>query len=90
MKYGGPLPGGTGLASPPSRGAWIEMSLARLRYRLALSPPSRGAWIEIVPVRGSIAPSHGSPPSRGAWIEITAGRRACASAAVAPLAGGVD
>ena len=34
--------------SPPSRGAWIEISLHILREkRLAESPPSRGAWIEM-------------------------------------------
>ena len=35
-------------ASPPSRGAWIEMSLTTRLSRLPLpSPPSRGAWIEM-------------------------------------------
>ena len=34
-------------ASPPSRGAWIEIeSVARLRISRGW-PPSRGAWIEI-------------------------------------------
>ena len=34
--------------SPPSRGAWIEISLILLAHLTCLSPPSRGAWIEIV------------------------------------------
>ena len=36
-------------ASPPSRGAWIEMCRHFLRLPLCKSPPSRGAWIEIFP-----------------------------------------
>ena len=34
--------------SPPSRGAWIEIPIAK-RYSEATtkSPPSRGAWIEM-------------------------------------------
>ena len=39
--------GDTG-ASPPSRGAWIEMCWPAAPWRLRRrSPPSRGAWIEI-------------------------------------------
>ena len=35
------------VASPPSRGAWIESYEAdRLTYEQYKSPPSRGAWIE--------------------------------------------
>ena len=33
--------------SPPSRGAWIEMSIAQQVENHGQSPPSRGAWIEI-------------------------------------------
>ena len=34
--------------SPPSRGAWIEMSMVPfLMASKSMSPPSRGAWIEI-------------------------------------------
>ena len=36
------------IGSPPSRGAWIEISSpARAIHALTWSPPSRGAWIEI-------------------------------------------
>ena len=36
--------------SPPSRGAWIEMSLSPYLAAALPSPPSRGAWIEIEPL----------------------------------------
>ena len=34
-------------ASPPSRGAWIEMQFRMITHTSLRSPPSRGAWIEI-------------------------------------------
>ena len=35
-------------ASPPSRGAWIEMGLQlNHSFEPSTSPPSRGVWIEI-------------------------------------------
>ena len=34
-------------ASPPSRGAWIEILIFPSSPRPRQSPPSRGAWIEI-------------------------------------------
>ena len=52
-------------ASPPSRGAWIEMtSLASIALAPLTSPPSRGAWIEIPPAicpisRSGVAPLAG-------------------------------
>ena len=33
--------------SPPSRGAWIEISKFSSKHSTRTSPPSRGAWIEI-------------------------------------------
>ena len=34
--------------SPPSRGAWIEITTgAKRKSTKKASPPSRGAWIEI-------------------------------------------
>ena len=33
--------------SPPSRGAWIEISGKAIGASTIESPPSRGAWIEI-------------------------------------------
>ena len=36
------------MMSPPSRGAWIEISIIKLFDKLLSSPPSRGAWIEIL------------------------------------------
>ena len=39
-----------GHASPPARGAWIEIvAAACLRLSATVSPPARGAWIEIFP-----------------------------------------
>ena len=39
------------LLSPPSRGAWIEISMSPGYSGIALpSPPSRGAWIEMCEV----------------------------------------
>ena len=35
------------IQSPPSRGAWIEISFVIAPTTAASSPPSRGAWIEI-------------------------------------------
>ena len=34
--------------SPPSRGAWIEINIAKNGSNNLPSPPSRGAWIEIL------------------------------------------
>ena len=36
-------------ASPPTRGAWIEIVVATINASLTKSPPTRGAWIEIAP-----------------------------------------
>ena len=57
------------LSSPPSRGAWIEMSWWPMCRPAVMSPPSRGAWIEIEIASQPILLLT-SPPSRGAWIEI--------------------
>ena len=57
-------------ASPPARGAWIEILTVQLAASESLpSPPARGAWIEIIRqyYLSFLAPS---PPARGAWIEI--------------------
>ena len=58
------------LTSPPSQGAWIEIT-TRLSIDLkSRSPPSQGAWIEIFRLFGMLLVMP-SPPSQGAWIEIT-------------------
>ena len=51
-------------ASPPSRGAWIEIKTHPESVETARSPPSRGAWIEIFTVltfdpANSVAPLAG-------------------------------
>ena len=51
-------------ASPPSRGAWIEMQFRMITHTSLRSPPSRGAWIEIFTVltfdpANSVAPLAG-------------------------------
>ena len=79
----------TGNASPPSRGAWIEIILWPFVGYHRRSPPSRGAWIEI----NRLLPLFWvmwSPPSRGAWIEILILKSVTDVFLVAPLAGGVD
>ncbi len=45
------------MASPPSRGAWIEIRISLPSRNVRKSPPSRGAWIEIY---SRIAPMGGS------------------------------
>ena len=77
------------IKSPPSRGAWIEMTRLVSRAAINTSPPSRGAWIEIF---AAFAAYGGvvSPPSRGAWIEIGYQYEDLMLTVVAPLAGGVD
>ena len=76
-------------SSPPSRGAWIEISLWIGVSLNGSSPPSRGAWIEIKK-KVSYMVAVKSPPSRRAWIEIVATILGNVSSIVAPLAGGVD
>ena len=58
-----------GIASHPSRGAWIEITVAVSCGVSCTSHPSRGAWIEIA-LRQLSAYVRRSHPSRGAWIEI--------------------
>ena len=53
------------LRSPPSRGAWIEISVyCSSVMRPTASPPSRGTWIEILSIivvddRAIVAPLTG-------------------------------
>ena len=47
MKYDLPARAAPPPASPPSRGAWIEISGPGAGRGPCGSPPSRGAWIEI-------------------------------------------
>ena len=48
MKYDSPQDAQWIVESPPSRGAWIEISIvAWIIYDVPSSPPSRGAWIEM-------------------------------------------
>ena len=55
LKYGGMKHAAMPLASHPSRGAWIEMTVKGQFNGIYGSHPSRGAWIEIwaSPVRRS-------------------------------------
>ena len=56
-------------ASPPSRGAWIEIMLDEGKEEAVQSPPSRGAWIEIAsPLQVSLVVTL-SPPSRGRGLK---------------------
>ena len=76
-------------ASLPVRGAWIEIVVVLIDYRLAMSLPVRGAWIEIA---APSAPRQGAPslPVRGAWIEMPRIRGNGFRLNVAPRAGSVD
>ena len=49
LKFQGDAPTSTEpLVSPPSRGAWIEISITTPKTGRKTSPPSRGAWIEMM------------------------------------------
>ena len=52
-------------ASPPSRGAWIEILQKSNCASLVRSPPSRGAWIEIEEHRSSCDASGVAPFAGG-------------------------
>ena len=76
--------------SPPSRGAWIEMSLFSRGSTTGSGRPPRGGR----GLKSGYGTSAGfcppSPPSRGAWIEIASAAGHLTRTGVAPLAGGVD
>ena len=55
--------------SPPTRGAWIEITIEGFDALSPESPPTRGAWIEIKRFPKEERSAR-SPPTRGAWIEI--------------------
>ena len=56
--------------SLPVRGAWIEITLSRLRLLFSQSLPVRGAWIEMMRSASSENVGVSSLPVRGAWIEM--------------------
>ena len=77
------------VGSPPSRGAWIEISAHTARlHEFRESPPSRGAWIEIEGGT-AYAAADASPPSWGAWIEIACPVLAASARWRRPPRGGV-
>ena len=78
------------LKSPPSRGAWIEMSVPMFKESIAMSPPSRGAWIEITIHSQNTQLVHCRPPRGGRGLKSSARWWGFRSTIVAPLAGGVD
>ena len=53
------------LVSPPSRGAWIEISPRGPTLTRSQSPPSRGAWIEIIVDQVSVADLSVAPLAGG-------------------------
>ena len=78
-------------ASPPSRGAWIEMNKQRAMDAWdKLSPPSRGAWIEICCRHRRREGRSGRPPRGGRGLKYEAVVGMSENGKVAPLAGGVD
>ena len=73
--------------SPPSRGAWIEISVRAARPPVPQSRPPRGGrglkWLIL-----ALSPVYWlSPPSRGAWIEIQTGEHRVAAAESPPSRG---
>ena len=61
---------GTGIQSPSSRRAWIEIHRLEVsRYKVDGSPSSRRAWIEIA-MKKLEESGQMSPSSRRAWIEM--------------------
>ena len=53
-------------ASPPSRGAWIEIQAAQQIFRhRQRRPPSRGAWIEIPAIAAHSTASGVAPLAGG-------------------------
>ena len=78
-------------ASPPSRGAWIEMAQpVRYRAQALHVAPLAGAWIEMF-CRGRIRLRlWGRPPRGGRGLKYTIPPKNTAHIRVAPLAGGVD
>ena len=77
--------------SPPSRGAWIEMNLARTALgQRQESPPSRGAWIEMEELTQRRALLQGRPPRGGRGLKYLGMVYIERGYVVAPLAGGVD
>ena len=76
--------------SPPSRGAWIEISIKIAERSGKLSRPPRGGRGLKSHQAQYLNKNWESPPSRGAWIEIVACLVYFGYRVVAPLAGGVD
>ena len=65
MKYSFISCATTTLASPPSRGAWIEIKKSGLSLTRSGSPPSRGAWIEMIIFDEFIPEAHVAPLAGG-------------------------
>ena len=57
------------IASPPARGAWIEITVGGSNDSTCLSPPARGAWIEIVNFLCFILQKHCRPPHGGRGLK---------------------
>ena len=78
------------VGSPPSRGAWIEISSTFGAGRRRASPPSRGAWIEIAFTLREVKPHDCRPPHGGRGLKYFDHSATGLTADVAPLTGGVD
>ena len=77
--------------SPPSRGAWIEITMwSTSRSGLLTSPPSRGAWIEIRLTGQGLTKLRRRPPRGGRGLKYVNSPYVSIGITVAPLAGGVD
>ena len=69
MKYNLYLLGVLPLASPPARGAWIEIYSGGALPLSPRSPPARGAWIEIAGWCRCLPPSSRRPPRGGRGLK---------------------
>ena len=70
LKLQGDAPAVEAVASPPSRGAWIEIPRLVSRAAIKSSPPSRGAWIEINSWPYIIIGLLGRPPRGGRGLKF--------------------
>ena len=77
------------LRSSPTRGMWIEITVAGDLWEDDKSSPTRGMWIEISTLAQSVAP-WASSPTRGMWIEIALTSFLMRSNVVIPHTGDVD
>ena len=88
------------MTSPPSRGAWIEITCCAASqnciydfvdvYKNRSRPPRGGAWIEINMHVATVFPGSVAPLAGGRGLKLDGTALDNIAKGVAPLAGGVD